>query len=62
MGSSVPPVSRNRLRQPPEPTPTPQIDPKIDFKVSLIGNRHEFRIDEIIPIKLAFSSRVKDRY
>jgi hypothetical protein len=62
MGSSVPPASRNRHRQPLEPTPTPRIDPKIDFKVSLVGNRHEFSMGKIIPIKLAFSSRVKDRY
>jgi HEAT repeat protein len=48
--------------QPPAATPTPPIDPKIDFKVSLVGERHEFHIGEIISIKLAFSSRIKDRY
>jgi hypothetical protein len=50
------------LAQPPEPTPTPPIDPKIEFKVSIIGNRHEFHIGEIIPLKLAFSSRAKKDY
>jgi hypothetical protein len=50
------------LAQVPEETPTPPIDPKIDFKVSVAGNRKEFHIGEIIPITLAFSSRLKNRY
>jgi hypothetical protein len=50
------------LAQLPEETPTPPIDPKIDFKVSVVGKRNEFHIGEIIPITLAFSSSVKNRY
>jgi hypothetical protein len=50
------------LAQLPEETPTPPIDPKIDFKVSVAGKRNEFHLGEIIPIKLFFSSRTKKRY
>lgn len=50
------------LAQLPEETPTPPIDPKVNFNVSIIGNRREFHIGEIIPLKLAFSSRAKKRY
>lgn len=52
------------IAQPPEPTPTPTppIDPKISLKVSIVGSRHEFHMGEIIPIKLSFSSRVKNRH
>ncbi len=50
------------IAQPPKPTPTPPIDSKVEFKVSLVGNRHEFHMGEIIPIKLAFSSSIKNRY
>lgn len=50
------------LAQLPEQTPTPPIDPKIDFKVSVVGKRNEFHIGEIIPIELFFSSRTRKRY
>lgn len=50
------------LAQEPEETPAPPVDPKIAFKVSVIGERKEFHIGEIIPIKLSFSSRIKNRY
>jgi hypothetical protein len=50
------------LAQLAEETPTPPIDPKIDFKVSVVGKRNEFHIGEIIPIELSFSSRLKHRY
>jgi hypothetical protein len=50
------------LAQSPEETPTPPPDPKIDFKVTVVGNRKEFHIGEIIPIKLSFGSRLKRRY
>lgn len=49
------------LAQWPEETPAPPVDPKIDFKVSVVGKRNEFHIGEIIPIKLSFSSRLKKR-
>lgn len=55
-------LATTALAQLPEETPTPPIDPKIDFKVSVVGKRNEFRIGEIIPIKLSFSSRLKHRY
>src|SRR5436309_12628881 len=50
------------LAQPVEPTPAPPIDPKVDLKVSLVGDRHEFHMGEIIPIKLSFRSQIKERY
>jgi len=50
------------LAQLPEQTPTPPVDPKIDFKVTVVGKRNEFHIGEIIPIKLFFSSRTKKSY
>lgn len=50
------------LAQSPEETPTPPPDPKIDFKVAVVGNRREFHIGEIIPLKLSFGSRLKRRY
>jgi hypothetical protein len=50
------------LAQLPEETPTPPIDPKVNFNVSIIGTRREFHIGEIIPLKLAYSSRAKKRY
>ena len=50
------------LAQLPEETPTPPIDPKINFKVSVVGKRNEFHIGEIIPIKLSFSSRINNRH
>src|SRR5207249_5722388 len=56
------PLVTSALAQPRESTPTPPIDPKIEFKVSLVGNRHEFHMGEIIPVKLSFSSRIKERY
>jgi hypothetical protein len=42
--------------------PTPPVDPKVQVHLSLIGKRTEFHIGEVIPIKLSFRSRVKDRY
>jgi hypothetical protein len=45
-----------------EETPTPPIDPKIDFKVSVVGKRNEFHIGEIIPIELFFSCRLRHRF
>ena len=45
-----------------EEEPAPPIDPKIDFRVSVIGKRNEFHLGEIIPIKLSFSSPLKRRY
>jgi hypothetical protein len=57
------PLVTSALAQPAEtPTPTPPIDPKVELKVSVAGNRHEFHIGEIIPLKLAFTSRVTKRY
>src|SRR5712671_6135282 len=50
------------IAQSPDTTPTPPADSKISLRVSIVGNRLEFHIGEIIPIKLAFSSRLKDRY
>jgi tetratricopeptide (TPR) repeat protein len=50
------------VAQPPEPTPTPPIDRKVELRLSLVGKKHEFYIGEIIPIKLAFSSKFKKRY
>lgn len=41
------------LAQLPEPTPT--IDPKIDFRVSVIGKRKEFHMGEIVPIELSLA-------
>ena len=57
------PLVASALAQPAEtPTPTPPIDPKVELKISILGSRHEFHIGEIIPIKLAFSSKLKKRY
>jgi hypothetical protein len=50
------------LAQPPEETPTPPTDPKIDFKVSIVGRQSEFHMGEVIPIELSFGSRLKRRY
>jgi hypothetical protein len=46
----------------PEEEPTPPIDPKIDFRVSVVGKRNEFHIGEIIPIELSFSSRLRRHF
>jgi len=40
----------------------PPLDPKVLLKVTVVGDRREFHMGEIIPIELAFSSRIKDRY
>jgi hypothetical protein len=37
-------------------------DEKVTFKISLATNQLEFHIGEIIPLRLAFSSEVKNRY
>jgi hypothetical protein len=40
----------------------PPADPRVRLEVSVADNRREFRIGELIPLRLSFSSRVKDRY
>jgi hypothetical protein len=40
----------------------PPVDPKIVLQVSIATNQREFHIGEVIPLELAFSSNVKDRY
>src|SRR5215471_18822667 len=40
----------------------PPVDPRIVLEVSIASDQKEFRIGETIPLKLAFSSNVKDRY
>ncbi|HKF59389.1 MAG TPA: hypothetical protein VKJ45_28375 [Blastocatellia bacterium] len=40
----------------------PPVDSRIVLEVSIASNQREFRIGETIPLKLAFSSNVKDRY
>ena len=42
--------------------PEPQIDPDVVLRVSIVGDRTEFRIGETIPLRLSFSSAVEDRY
>src|SRR5438445_511510 len=57
------PLVTSVLAQPAgSPAPTPPIDPKLELKVSIVGNQREFHIGEIIPIKLAFTSRAAKRY
>jgi hypothetical protein len=46
----------------PEITPTPPVDPKVILQISVAKKSNQFRIGETIPITLAFSSRVKNRY
>lgn len=41
---------------------TPQVDPNVVFKVTLASNQREFRLGEVIPLQLSFSSSVKKRY
>ena len=55
-------VATTALAQWREEEPTPPIDSKINFKVSVVGKQNEFHIGEIIPIELSFSSRLKRRY
>lgn len=55
-------IVTSAIAQPTAPTPTPPVDPKVQLQLSLAGKRNEFHMGEIIPIKLAFSSRIKDRY
>ena len=45
-----------------EVEPTPPVDRKVLLQVAVPGGRQAFRIGETIPIKLSFSSRVKDAY
>ncbi len=40
----------------------PPVDPKLVLEVSIATNQREFHIGEVIPLQLAFSSNVKDRY
>ncbi len=40
----------------------PPIDPAVQLHLSVADNGREFHIGEIIPIKLAFHSRVRERY
>jgi hypothetical protein len=40
----------------------PLVDPRIVLQVSIATNQREFHIGETIPLQLAFSSKVKDRY
>ncbi len=42
-------------------SPTP-VDKNVLLRVSIANDQHEFRIGETIPLKLAYSSAVKDRY
>ena len=46
----------------PDSEPTPPIDLGVQLQLSIDGKRREFYIGEIIPIKLSFSSRTRDRY
>ncbi|PWT87769.1 MAG: hypothetical protein C5B55_14255 [Blastocatellia bacterium] len=41
---------------------TDGVDPDVRLEVSVLGNQTEFRIGETIPLQLAFSSKLKDRY
>ena len=41
---------------------TPPVDPDVVVKVSIAIEQREFRIGETIPLRLSFSSTVKDRY
>jgi hypothetical protein len=41
---------------------TPRVDPEVVLEVSIPSNRSEFHIGETIPVQLAFSSTIKDRY
>jgi hypothetical protein len=43
-------------------SPSPPVDRKVMLRVSLDTSQREFQIGEIIPIKLSFSSRLKDHY
>jgi hypothetical protein len=52
------PLATSALAQRGEPTPTSTIDPKVELKVSIVGNRHEFHIGEIISIQLDLSSHI----
>jgi hypothetical protein len=45
-----------------KPTPTPPVDAKVIFRVSINGHGNEFHMGERIPITLSFSSKVKDHY
>src|SRR5258705_3548731 len=40
----------------------PPVDPKIVLEVSIATKQRKFHIGEAIPLQLAFSSNVKDRY
>ena len=42
--------------------PEPPFDPDVVLRVSIAGDRTEFRIGETIPLQLSFSSTVEDRY
>lgn len=46
----------------PSPSPTPPFDPKVIFRVKLDTSQREFHIGEIIPLRLDFSSRIRNRY
>jgi hypothetical protein len=40
----------------------PPFDSRVVFRVSLLSSQREFHIGEVIPIKLSFSSHLKDRF
>jgi hypothetical protein len=46
----------------PSPSPTPPFDRKVILRVKLDTSQREFHIGEIIPLRLFFSSRTKNRY
>src|ERR1043166_5947648 len=41
---------------------TPPVDPNVVLKVAVAKNQQEFRIGEIIPLQLSFTSSVKNQY
>jgi hypothetical protein len=53
-------LATTAVAQPREPAPP--IDPKVRLQLSLVSKGNEFHMGKKIPVKLAFSSQVKDRY
>src|SRR4051812_13465400 len=45
-----------------EEEPPPPLDRKVILKVELATPQREFRVNETIPLKLFFSSRVRNKY
>jgi hypothetical protein len=42
--------------------PAPPVDVHVLLQISLLNEQREFRIGEIIPLRLSFSSNVKNYY